>query len=251
MPWGWLVLLACAGLGGWLAYEYLSLPSTAEIAKLAGTRVSETPLMRTRVDEAVAAGRKLVLRRRWVEYDQLAPSLVTAVISSEDARFFAHDGLDFVEIQAALQDGVERKRWRGASTLTQQLAKNLFLSADRSLLRKLKEAVLVGRIEEALDKRRILTLYLNVAEWGDGVFGAEAAARAWFNTSARELKLYQAATLAAMLPNPRRIDPLHPEALRHRALHVLDRIEEDRRASAEEVAVARDQLDRWLLGRGH
>ncbi|MGC4114033.1 MAG: biosynthetic peptidoglycan transglycosylase [Myxococcales bacterium] len=170
------------------------------------------------------------------------------MLTSEDARFFAHGALDLKEMSEAIQDRIEEGRpLRGASTLTQQVAKNLYFGNDRSFLRKAKEAYVAYRMEEALSKRRILRLYLNVAEWGPGgVFGIEAAAQAHLKKHASELTLAEGAALAAMLPNPLRFTPQAPKVLRRRASHVLDRCLEDHVASAEEVASAKAELDRWL-----
>src|SRR5262249_24510159 len=149
--------------------------------------------------------------------------LQRAVVNSEDARFYEHDGIDLTQTGIALESAVERGQLgRGASTLTQQLAKNLWLGEQRSLWRKLGEAVLARRLEK-LGKSRILELYLNVAEWGDGMYGADAAARVWFHKPAAQLQPEEAAVMAAMLPAPRKRSPLRPlPRLRERAREILD-----------------------------
>ncbi|ETI08588.1 monofunctional biosynthetic peptidoglycan transglycosylase, partial [Bordetella pertussis STO1-CNMC-0004] len=151
------------------------------------------------------------LKYQWVPYDRISNTLKQAVVASEDANFTEHDGVEWDAIRKAWeynQRQAERGRtkMRGGSTITQQLAKNLFLSGSRSYLRKGQELVLAYMIEHVMPKERILELYLNVAEWGVGVFGAEAAARHYYNTSAARLGAGQAARLAAMLPNPRYYD---------------------------------------------
>jgi monofunctional biosynthetic peptidoglycan transglycosylase len=147
------------------------------------------------------------LRHQWVAYDRISNHLKRAVITAEDARFSEHEGVDWEAIQKAYETNRKRGRpARGGSTITQQLAKNLFLSPERSYLRKAQELVLTYMLESAWDKRRILEVYLNVAEWGEGVFGAEAAARHYYGSSAAQLGPEQAARLAAMLPRPKFYD---------------------------------------------
>ena len=145
------------------------------------------------------------LKHRWIEYPRISNHLKRAVIASEDANFTEHEGVDWQAIEKAYKENVRKgKASRGGSTITQQLAKNLFLSSERSYLRKAQELVITYMIEALWDKRRILEVYLNVVEWGDGVFGAEAAARQYFSVSASQLNAEQSARLAAYLPNPKR-----------------------------------------------
>jgi monofunctional biosynthetic peptidoglycan transglycosylase len=147
------------------------------------------------------------LRYSWVPYERISPHLKRAVVAAEDAKFLDHDGFDWEAIQKAIEKNERRgKVVAGASTISQQLAKNLFLSSSRSWARKAEEAVITWMMERTLSKRRILELYLNVAEWGEGIFGAEAAARHHFNVSAAALTPEQAAWLAAILPSPRRYE---------------------------------------------
>jgi monofunctional biosynthetic peptidoglycan transglycosylase len=147
------------------------------------------------------------LRYAWVPYGRISEHLKRAVVAAEDAKFLDHEGFDWEAIQKAMAKNEQRgKVVAGASTITQQLAKNLLLSGERSYLRKGQEAVVTVMIEGVMSKRRILEIYLNVAEWGEGVFGAEAAARHYFGTSAANLSPEQAARLAAMLPRPRFYD---------------------------------------------
>jgi monofunctional biosynthetic peptidoglycan transglycosylase len=147
------------------------------------------------------------LRHTWVPYDRISPHLKRAIIAAEDARFLEHEGFDVEGIQAAVEKNLKKgKLVAGGSTISQQLAKNLFLSGQRSFIRKGQEAVLTLMIETTWSKRRILEVYLNVIEWGDGIYGAEAAARRYFGVSATKLNRYQAAQLAAMVPSPRRYE---------------------------------------------
>jgi monofunctional biosynthetic peptidoglycan transglycosylase len=147
------------------------------------------------------------LRHQWVPYERISLHLKRAVIAAEDANFTEHDGVDWDAIERAYEQNLKKgKVVRGGSTITMQLAKNLFLSGDRSYVRKAQELVITHMIEAVMDKRRILEIYLNVAEWGVGVFGCEAGARHYFNSSASQLTPTQAARMAAMLPRPRFYD---------------------------------------------
>lgn len=151
------------------------------------------------------------LRYEWTPYDKISTSLKRAVVASEDSNFVGHEGVEWDAIRKAWEYNQRESergggKMRGGSTITQQLAKNLFLSSSRSYARKVQELVLAYMIEHVMSKQRILELYLNVAEWGEGVFGAEAAARHYFKTHAGALSASQAARLAAMLPNPRYYD---------------------------------------------
>ena len=147
------------------------------------------------------------LERKWVPYERISVHLKRAVVAAEDARFLDHEGFDWEAIQKAMAKNERKgKVVAGASTISQQLAKNLFLSGERSWLRKGEEAAITWMIEHVMSKRRILELYLNVAEWGDGVYGAEAAARHHFGVPASALDAAQAAWLAAILPSPRRYE---------------------------------------------
>jgi monofunctional biosynthetic peptidoglycan transglycosylase len=166
---------------------------------------ASTAFMERRLDELRAKDPRARLQHRWVPYARISPELKRAVIAAEDAKFLDHEGFDWEAIQKAMEKNERRgKVVAGASTLSQQLAKNLFLSGARSWLRKAQEAVITAMLEHALDKRRILELYLNFAEWGEGVFGAEAAARHHFGVGAAQLDAAQAVWLAAILPSPRR-----------------------------------------------
>jgi len=164
----------------------------------------ETSFMAERMQELRRANPQAQLRYRFVPYPVIATSLKRAMIAAEDAKFVDHEGFDWDGIELALEKNQRRGRIvAGGSTITQQLAKNLFLSGSRSWLRKGEEAIITLMLEAILDKRRIFELYLNVIEWGNGVFGAEAAAQRYFGVPAARLAPEQAARLAAMAPNPR------------------------------------------------
>lgn len=144
------------------------------------------------------------LRHKWVPYERISPHLKRAIVAAEDAKFLDHEGFDIEGIQAAVEKNLKKgKLVAGGSTISQQLAKNLFLSGSRSFIRKGQEAVITLMIEATWGKRRILEVYLNIIEWGNGVYGAEAAARRYYKTTAASLTRDQAARLAAMVPNPR------------------------------------------------
>ncbi len=168
---------------------------------------AETAFMQRELARLRQARPQTALRWQWVPYERISSHLKRAVIAAEDARFLEHEGVDWEAIEKAYE--INRRRGRtahGGSTITQQLAKNLFLSPERSYLRKAQELVITYMIEFTWNKRRILEVYLNVAEWGEGVFGAEAAARHYYGISAAQLGAEQSARLAAMLPRPRFYD---------------------------------------------
>ncbi len=166
-----------------------------------------TSFMEIRLAELRAKRPDARLAKQWVPYERISPQLKRALVSAEDGKFMQHYGFDWDGIQKAMEKNERKgKAVAGGSTITQQLAKNLFLSPERSLLRKGEEAVITLMIETIWSKRRILEVYLNVIEWGNGVFGAEAAARHYFGIGAGQLSAEQAARLAAMVPSPRFYD---------------------------------------------
>lgn len=160
-------------------------------------------------------------RFRFISLNQMSPDLQHAVVAAEDARFYQHHGFDWHEIQIAAEDDLEGGRTRGASTITQQLVKNLFFGTGRSILRKGVEFTLVPVAEFVLGKRRILEIYLNVVEWGPGIYGAEAASRYYYGTAARNTGRQEAARLAAILPAPLR---RRPERMNHYSALILERM---------------------------
>jgi monofunctional biosynthetic peptidoglycan transglycosylase len=168
---------------------------------------ASTAFMERSLDTLQAKDPRARLKHQWVPYERISVHLKRAVVAAEDARFLDHEGFDWEMIQKAMTRNEKKGRVvAGASTISQQLAKNLFLSGERSWLRKGQEAIITWMLEDMLSKRRILELYLNLAEWGDGVFGAEAAARRHFGVSAAALSPEQAAWLAVILPSPRRYE---------------------------------------------
>ena len=221
--WYWIKLLFLIFAGAlllWFAYEVITFPS---ISSLRTENPTTSSLIEYRLSQARADGKEPKKLMIWTPIDQISPNLQRAVLAGEDARFFQHNGFDWDAIQKAWDEAVKEGEkeareegdydpndWippmpsfkRGASTVTQQLAKNLFLSEDRNFLRKGREAVYTYFLERELTKKRILELYLNVIEWGDGVYGAEAASRTYFKKSASDLTRDEAVFLAAMIPSP-------------------------------------------------
>jgi monofunctional biosynthetic peptidoglycan transglycosylase len=218
----WVMLALVAGFW-FLAYVYLTLP---DVRPLATTNPASTAFIARRVREARSEGRPFTVRQRWVPYARISAQLKRAVLVAEDSAFWQHEGLDFDQIKESLEVNLERMEFvRGASTITQQLAKNLYLSPSKNPVRKLREVMITRRLEAELPKRRILEIYLNVIEWGDGIFGAEAAARAYFSTSAAGLGAEQSALLAGAIVNPRLLNPGHPTPrLRRRQRMILGRM---------------------------
>ena len=169
---------------------------------------AKSAFMEARIERLRAKDPKARIAHQWVPYERISAQLKHAVVAAEDAKFVGHEGFDWEAISKAIEKNERQgKVVAGASTISQQLAKNLFLSGERSWLRKGQEAVITWMLESTLSKRRILELYLNYAEWGEGVFGAEAAARYHFGVNAGALSAPQAAFLAAILPSPRRYAP--------------------------------------------
>lgn len=202
----WSIVLIGLPIGilglSWL----ITLP---DVSLLARTNPTSTALMEARETQAKDQARAIGRHWVWVPLSRISPHLRHAVVAAEDASFFTHEGFDWEGIRdAALYNLEAGEMKRGGSTITQQLAKNLYLSSERSLLRKAREALITRSLEQHLTKKRILELYLNVAEWGKGIYGAEAAARHHFGKPSRDLTADEAAWLAAMLPSPRRYDPM-------------------------------------------
>ena len=203
-----MALTLAAGAFAVVCYVYLTLPDVRALAK---TNPTSTAWMRLRADEAAGDGRKLRHLHRWVPYSRISPNLKRAVLVAEDSAFWDHDGIDYEELRAAIRVASQRgTAIRGASTITQQLAKNLYLSPSRDPLRKLKELIIARRLEAALTKTRIFEIYLNVIEWGDGVWGIEAASRAYFGVPASALGREQSALLAGAIIHPRVLTPARP-----------------------------------------
>ena len=201
----WKMFCYTAGMAvtAFAVYEFWFL---AQILYWVENNPVTTRVMDARL-EALRPNMPRALEQKWTDYERISIHLKRAIIVAEDAKFVDHEGFDWEGIQRAMDKNQRRGKFvAGGSTITQQLAKNLFLSGERSLLRKGQEAILTAMLESAMDKRRIFEIYLNVAEWGENVFGAEAAARHYFDVDAAAVEPEQAARLAAMLPRPRYYD---------------------------------------------
>lgn len=221
--WYWtkvLFLILIGAVGVWILYEVVTFPN---IGKLRTENPVTSSMIEYRLSEAKANGQEPKKYMIWQPIEQISPNLQKAVLAGEDSRFFDHDGFDWEAIEKAWDEAVKEGEkeakaegdydpndWippmpnfkRGASTVTQQLAKNLYLSEERNFLRKGREAAITYFLERNLSKKRILEIYLNVIEWGDGIYGAEAAARTYFKKSASQLTPQEAAYLSAMIPSP-------------------------------------------------
>jgi monofunctional glycosyltransferase len=186
---------------------------------------SQTSFMSLRLDELREKDPQARLKYRWVPYKQISVQLKRAVIAAEDDKFVDHDGFDWEGMQKALEKNQKKgKAVAGGSTISQQLAKNLFLTPSKSYWRKAEEAIITVMIELVWDKRRILEVYLNVVEWGNGLFGAEAAAQRYYGIPAAQLNAAQAAHIAVMLPNPRKFEKGYPPRLAAHAARVQSRM---------------------------
>jgi monofunctional biosynthetic peptidoglycan transglycosylase len=218
------LVVACVLVAVGLFYEAWTWP---RVGALARARPRTTAFIERYRAEERADGRDGRVAWTWVGYGQISADLKRAVLVEEDINFFSHHGFELTEMQNALERTLEEgKPARGASTITQQLAKNLWLSPSRNPLRKIKEAVLTWQLERTLDKRRILECYLNVAEFGPGIYGVEAAARRYFGKGAAEVGRMEGAQLAASLPSPRRWHPGAPgRAYQAHVARVLRRME--------------------------
>ena len=217
-------VLALLAFGfGYSAFIYLTLP---DVRSLRTSNPETTAFIELRAREARARGEQPKRIQRWAPYSRISSNLTRAVLVTEDARFWKHEGIDFDELKESIETNLERMEFaRGGSTITQQLAKNLFLSPSKNPVRKLRELLIARRLEAELSKQRILELYLNVVEWGDGIYGAEAAARVYFGKPAGSLSTAESALLAAALSNARLLNPAHPTPrLRRRQAMVMRRM---------------------------
>jgi monofunctional biosynthetic peptidoglycan transglycosylase len=187
-------------IGGFIDIgRYIVYPNISDLREL---KPIPTAFMEYRESEWAEQNRDMEITQKWVPISQISPNVIKAVLIGEDDKFWNHDGFDVKGMEQALERTLEKGKMAGGSTISQQLAKNLYLSPSKNPVRKVKEAIITWRIEHTLSKRRILEIYLNVAEWGDGIFGIEAAARHYYHKSAKNLTGMEAAHLAAVLPNP-------------------------------------------------
>lgn len=218
-----ILLIALLLLAVWLVWEVVTFPDVAALAK---ERPKTTAFMEQRKERLRAEGKDDTLEWRWVPYGSISPYLRRAVLVAEDNSFYEHEGVDVKGMREAFEkDWKRRKLTHGGSTITQQLAKNLYLSPSRNPLRKAREYFIARSLEKHLSKKRILEIYLNCVEMGERVYGAEAAARHYFHKSASALGTSEAALLAGCLPNPRVMNPGKPnKRLRARQRMILSRM---------------------------
>ncbi|MHB8882202.1 MAG: monofunctional biosynthetic peptidoglycan transglycosylase [Thermodesulfovibrionales bacterium] len=197
-----LMLALAAGIGFNFIYP--------DVSALKKANPKKTAFMKYREKEWEKSGKQYKINQRWVSLGAISPFLIKAVLIGEDDKFWQHEGFDYEAMQKAIEKDIKAKKFKlGGSTISQQLVKNLYLSPSKNPIRKLREAVITYRMEKAISKKRILELYLNVAEWGDrGIFGIEAAARHYYGKSAAMLGPEEASRLASVLPNPRKFNPL-------------------------------------------
>jgi monofunctional biosynthetic peptidoglycan transglycosylase len=218
-----LLLIVVALLVAWIAFQWFTFP---DVEDLEDSDPKTTAFMDRRRAELRRAGKDDTLQYQWVSYGRISPHLRRAVLVAEDNEFYEHEGVDLEAMREAVRRDWKRKRvTHGGSTITQQLAKNLYLSPSRNPIRKIKEYFIARELERHLTKKRILELYLNVVEMGQRIYGAEAAARAYFGKSAAALTPNEAALLAGSLPNPRAMNPGSPNRrLRARQAMILSRM---------------------------
>jgi monofunctional biosynthetic peptidoglycan transglycosylase len=230
----WLALFFLAVVC-YITYVLFTLP---DVQALKQKNPTTTALMEQRASEK---GAKTPILRTWVHYNDISPNLRNAVLVSEDSAFFQHSGFDYEQIRESARRNWEEKRFvRGASTITQQLAKNLYLSTSKNPLRKLHELFIARELETYLSKPRIFEIYLNVIEWGDGIYGIDRAAHYYFGKSPAELLPEEGAILAVMIPNPRRYNPAQNLAyLQKRKTALLGRLVQYRYLPEKEYEEAR------------
>ena len=205
---GRIIAASIAVVFAMLAFEWVTLP---DVRRLQGENPERTAFMRLRARQARAKGEEPRVVKQWVPYSRISGTLKRAVLVAEDSGFWEHEGIDLEAVQRAVEVNIEKREFAlGASTITQQLAKNLYMSPSKNPIRKLRELWIARRLEIELPKARILELYLNSIEWGDGIYGAEAAARSYFGKPASALAPDEAALLAGSIINPRVYSPARP-----------------------------------------
>ena len=242
--------VAIAALAFTLTVLFAIYATQPDVRLLARHNPDTTAFIELRARQAASSGKPEKLLRRWAPFSRISPNLTRAVLVTEDAAFYGHKGIDLDEFRKSMEVNLERFSFaRGGSTITQQLAKNLYLSPSKDPLRKYRELLIARSLEAALTKQRIFELYLNVIEWGDRIYGADAAARAYFGVSAGGLSVEQSALLAGAIANPRVMRPEAPSRrLRARQRMILRRMSSgvrptDPRALAEEEATLKAPVE--------
>ncbi len=200
----WKIITILLVLGALDIGRYFIYPN---ISSLKNNNPIPTAFMEYRQEQWESENKDKEITQTWVKMSRISPNVIKAVLIGEDDGFWKHDGFDVKGMENAIERSIKKKTLAGGSTISQQLSKNLYLSPSKNPVRKIKEAILTWRIEKTLSKRRILEIYLNVAEWGDGIFGIEAAARHYYHKSAKNLTAREASRLVAVLPNPIKYNP--------------------------------------------
>ncbi len=238
--WGFVLIVLIAA--GFVAYAATGLP---DIAYLARENPKTTAFAEHWRETQKGGGRSPHVHQEWVDFKDVSPYLAGAVLVAEDINFWEHSGYDWEEIKRAIRTDIKKKRFsRGASTITQQLARNLFLSSAKTPIRKLREFFIARRLENELSKMRILELYLNWVEWGDGVFGIQAASWTYFQKPSWELWPEEAVRLATILPNPKRFSPFSDSSyLKRKRKLVLERMLKYGMISEDDYEFAKEKLE--------
>ncbi len=238
----WVVTGVPALFLGGLLLVFLSLP---DVGNLMTTNPRTSALMVQRFREAKNSGKDLVIRQQWVPFDAIPGLLKDTIRVTEDAAFYQHRGVDLAELKAALKKNWQKGKYvRGASTITQQLAKNLYLSTDKSVIRKIKEYLIARRLENQLDKKRVFELYLNVIEFGPGVFGVQAAAQTFFNKDVSRLDLEEIVRLTAVIPKPLKETPTRNSSwIKWKAGWILDTLRRYKYIEQKEYQVVRAKFN--------
>ncbi|RMF57065.1 MAG: monofunctional biosynthetic peptidoglycan transglycosylase [Calditrichaeota bacterium] len=237
------ILIIMAFIGGYL---YFSLP---DVTPLKTNNPETTAFMEYRQQQAAMLDKKYHIRHRWIPLKQIPRLLQRTIVVAEDASFWVHDGFDWDEVKKAIQQNWEsQKIVRGASTITQQTAKNLYLTPERTFIRKLKEFFITRRLESTLTKSRILEIYLNSIEFGDGIFGIRAAAEYYFGKHPARLSVDEMVRLAAIIPNPLHLDPNEPnKELQWRSRVILDRLHKYHFIDEAQYVQAQRALERFFV----
>ena len=231
--WRWLLLIAVLTPVAVTAFILMTLP---DVSGLGTKNPSSTAFMKSRQEEARRKGRTIAIQKEWVDFERIPELLKEAVRITEDASFYWHKGIDFEEIKESIERDLREKRFaRGGSTITQQLAKNLFLSPRKNPLRKVREYFIARHLEKALSKDRIFTLYLNLIELGSGIFGVQTASRYYFGRDVSELSLEEIVRLTAVIPRPITTDPRESNGwLNWRCRMILEKLRFYKKISEDE-----------------
>ena len=238
----WTAIGIPALLVGGALLIYLNLP---DVSDLKTNNPRTTALMVQRFREAKRSQRDLVIRQQWVSFDKIPELFQNTIRITEDAAFYQHQGLDFIELKAALKKNWQKRKYvRGASTITQQLAKNLYLSTDKSIIRKIKEYLITRRLENQLGKKRIFSLYLNVIEFGPGIFGVQAAAQYFFHKNVDQLGLEEIVRLTAVIPKPLKETPTRNSSwIKWKAGWILDALRRYKYIDQREYQMVREEFN--------